>query len=107
METEGKIIKVLGERSGQSQEGRPWRIAEYVLETDGRFRRHIKFQVSDGMSQRIARLGLQEGKEVHIWFDIDAREYNGQWFNVISAYDARELNGTNSPQQEDDSEKPF
>lgn len=90
METEGIITHVLPERSGESQRG-PWRFASYVLETVEQYPKHMTFDVSDGDSGRIARLNIQQGKRYHVWFDIDANEYNGKWYNHIRAYDAREV----------------
>jgi hypothetical protein len=49
------------------------------------------FKVMDGRDGRIERLNLHEGKRVSVNFEIDAREYNGSWFNTITAWDARPL----------------
>jgi hypothetical protein len=90
MKIEGVIIKECGIREGQSENG-SWKLAEYVLQTEERFPHRMCFKVMDGRDGRIARLDLHVGKRVAVNFDIDAREYNGSWFNTITAWDARPL----------------
>lgn len=88
----GIIKHVLPERTGTSTKtGEPWRIASYVLETTDRYPQRIMFEVSDGTQGRIARLGLQEGKKYKVFLDFSASEYDGKWYNRVSAYEAREI----------------
>ena len=35
---------------------------------------------------RIKQFNIQNGEDITIQFDIDAREYNGRWFNDVRAY---------------------
>lgn len=90
MEIQGKIIQVLPERTGTSANG-AWRMASYVLETIEQYPRHMVFDVHDGREGRIARLGISAGKTYKLWFNIDAREYEGRWYNSVVAWDAREV----------------
>lgn len=82
----GKIIKALPHKSGVSQStGNPWEIAEYVAEqTDAQYPRKMLFQISG--PARIKNINLQEGEVVDIYFDVDAREYNGRYYNTITAF---------------------
>lgn len=82
----GKIIKALPHKSGVSQStGNPWEIAEYVVEqTDAQYPKKMLFQVSG--PDRIKNINLQEGEMVDIHFDVDAREYNGRYYNTITAF---------------------
>lgn len=82
----GKIIKALPHRSGVSNStGNPWEIAEYVAEqTDTQYPRKMLFQISG--PDRIKNINLQEGEVVDIHFDVDAREYNGRYYNTITAF---------------------
>lgn len=90
MEIEGKIIKVLPIRTGiSSKTNEPWRIASYVLETVERYPQRLVFEVSDGRDNRITRLNIQEGKTYTVFFGFDASEYDGKWYNRITAYEAR------------------
>lgn len=91
MDLSGIIIAELGVREGTSQSsGRPWKIASYVLETLEAYPHRMAFDVNDGDTGRIARLDIKKGKRMTIYFDIDAHEYNGKWFNSFRAYDAKE-----------------
>lgn len=90
MEIEGKIIKVLPIRTGiSSKTNEPWRIASYVLETNERYPQRMVFEVSDGRDNRITRLNIQEGKTYNVFFNFDGSEYDGKWYNRLSAWEAR------------------
>ena len=87
MEITGILVKQTAIREGVSkQNGNPWKIAEYLVEIPGQYPRHIAFRVSDGQVGRIARFDSLIGKTVTVSFDIDAREYEGRWFNEINAW---------------------
>ena len=53
----------------------------------------MAFDVSDGESGRIERLGIRTGLVMKVYFDIDAREKDGRWYNTIRAFDARRVEG--------------
>lgn len=81
----GKVIVALPHKSGVSQRtGNPWELAEYVVETQEQYPRKCVFQVSG--TDRIKNMNIQVGEVVTVFIDIDAHEYNGRWFNNISAY---------------------
>lgn len=86
MELIGKIIQVLPERSGTSaRTGSEWRMGSYVLETTtDRFPRKMMFEVFG--SDKIQQFNIQVGEIVRVSFDIDAREYQGRWYNSIRAW---------------------
>lgn len=86
MELIGKIIQVLPERSGTSaRTGSEWRMGSYVLETTtDRFPRKMVFEVFG--SDKIQQFNIQVGEMVRVSFDIDAREYQGRWYNSIRAW---------------------
>ncbi len=87
MEVQGKIIAVLPERGGTSARGTEWKAQEYVLETHEQRPKKMAFEVFG--SDRIARFNIEVGQEVNVAFDIEAREWNGRWFNSIRAFDVR------------------
>ena len=92
MEIEGKIIKELPIRTGiSSKTNLPWRIASYVLETTERYPQRMVFDVSDGQDNRITTMNLREGKEYRVFFSMEASEYDGKWYNHITAYKARPI----------------
>lgn len=105
MEIEGKIIAVLPERSGTSQNG-PWKVAGYVIETQETYPKRMFFEVRDGRDGRIARLNIQLGKIMRVWWDINVREYEGKWYNTITAYDAREVANSAVEQQAESNTEP-
>ena len=86
MELIGKIIQVLEERGGVSaRTGAEWRMGSYVLETTtDRFPRKMMFEVFG--ADKIQQFNIQVGEMVRVSFDIDAREYQGRWYNSIRAW---------------------
>lgn len=89
MELQGKIIAALDVKTGTSARGE-WKVQEFVLETiDGQFSRKMVFSVFG--EERLQRFNIQVGQDVNVSFDIDAREYNGRWFNSIRAFDVRQV----------------
>ena len=83
MELQGKIIAVLPERSGTSQRGNQWRSISYVLETQEQYPKKLAFDVTN---DKIDQLNIQFGEILTVQFDINAREYNGRWFNSVNAW---------------------
>ena len=57
---------------------------EYVLETHEQYPRKICFNVFG--ADKIAQFNIQAGEELTVSFDINAREYNGRWYNDIRAW---------------------
>jgi len=85
MELTGKIIAVMEPRSGVSaRTGNSWMTQEYVIEVPGQYPKRCLFNLFG--EDRIKQFNIQMGEEITISFDIDAREYNGRWFNDIRAY---------------------
>lgn len=84
MEIKGKIIVVLPERGGVSQAGKEWMTQEYVLETEDRYPRKMSFSVFG--AERIAQFNIKLGEVLTVKFDIDCKEYNGRWYNSITAW---------------------
>lgn len=85
MEITGKIIAVLPANSGVSaRTGNPWKSQEFVIETHDQYPRKCCFRVFG--EEKIKQFNIQSGEELTVSFDIDAHEYNGRWFNNISAW---------------------
>lgn len=94
MEITGKIIAVLEPRSGNAKSsGNPWKIQEYVLETTGeQYPKKMMFNIFG--EDKINQAAINIGDEVVVSFDINAREYNGRWYNDIRAWRvSHEVNG--------------
>ena len=88
MEMQGRVIAETPERSGTSARGE-WKAKDFVIETHESFPHKMVFSVFG--EDRLSRFNIQLGQEVLVFFDIDAREYNGRWFNSIRAYDVRQV----------------
>jgi hypothetical protein len=85
MEITGKIIAVLPERGGVAKStGNEWKMQEYVLETHEQYPKKICFNVFG--ADKIAQFNIQAGEDLTVSFDINAREYQGRWYNDIRAW---------------------
>ena len=95
MELTGKIIVVQEAKSGTSSKtGNPWMMQEFVIEMPGQYPRHCAFTVFG--EDRIKQMNIQNGEDLTVQFDIDAREYNGKWYNDFRAYNV--IRGQQIPQ---------
>ncbi len=84
MEFTGRIIAVLPERGGTSRNGNEWKSQEFVIENHDQYPRKMCFDVFG--ADKIAQFNIQVGQELTVSFDIDAREWNGRWFNSLRAW---------------------
>ena len=91
MEITGKLIEALPVKSGVSQRtGNTWMSREYVLETEGQYPKKFVFTVFG--EDRLKQFALRKDERVLVYFDIDAHEYNGRWFNEIRAFNVVRVN---------------
>ena len=90
MEFTGRIIKVLDQRGGvSSRTGNPWKMQDFVIEeTVGQFPKRMVFNVFG--EENLNRFNIQEGQELTVSFDINAREYNGRWYNDVRVWNVVE-----------------
>ncbi len=88
MEITGRIIVALPERSGVSARGE-WKAQSFVVETHDQYPRKMVFDVFG--DERLQRFNIKTGDEVTVFFDIDAHEYQGRWYNGVRAYDVRKI----------------
>ena len=83
MEIQGKIIAVLPTRSGTSARGTQWSSQTSVIETQEQYPKKLAFDV---INDKIYQFNIQVGEFLTVQFDINAREYNGRWFNSVNAW---------------------
>ena len=76
MELAGKVIAVLEPRGGVSKTGNEWKVQEYVIETHDQYPKKMCFDVFG--ADKIAQFNIQAGEELNVFFDVDAREWNGR-----------------------------
>ena len=81
MEFIGTLKQLVSERSGDGQNG-PWRINSYLLETVEMYPKRMVVEVRDNIQLWESLIG----KTVIVKFNIDAREWQGKWFNSLRAY---------------------
>ena len=86
MEFTGRIIKALEPRGGVSRTtGNPWKMQDFVIEeTVGQYPKRMAFNVFG--EDNLNRFNIQEGQELTVSFDINAREYNGRWYNDVRVW---------------------
>ena len=104
MELSGKVIAVLEPRGGVSKTGNAWKVQEYVIETHEQYPRKMCFDVFG--EDKINQFNIQAGEELTVHFDIDAREWQGRWFNSIRAWKVERVD-QNGPTPPDVEEVPF
>lgn len=92
----GKIIAVLPTRSGTSARGTQWSSQTAVIETHEQYPKRVAFDV---LGDKITEFNLQVGEEVTVSFDINAREFNGKWFNSVNAWQVIRQGGQQAPMQ--------
>ena len=81
----GKIIAVLQQRSGVSQRtGKEWVSQEFVLETLEQYPQKLCFTVTG--AERLQSFAIAKGEIITIYFDVNAHEWNGRWFNEFNVY---------------------
>lgn len=87
MELTGKVIAILPAREGVSAStGNKWKTQEYVIETEDRYPKKTVFEIFGEDKIKQSETLLQVGNAVTVSFDIDAREWNGRWFNSVRAW---------------------
>lgn len=85
MEFTGKIIHIGQERGGVSKTtGNEWKVQEYVIEDHSQYPKKMCFEVFG--AERISQFNIQQGEELTVSFDIDAREWQGRYYNSIRAW---------------------
>lgn len=95
-EITGKIIAVLPTKSGTSARGTQWSSQTSVIETHEQYPKRVAFDV---LGDKITEFNLHVGEEVTVSFDINAREYNGKWWNSVNAWKVVRHVGQQDPMQ--------
>lgn len=92
MEITGKIIAAGEPRGGTSaRTGNSWKVQEFVIETHEQYPHRCMFSVFG--EDRLKEFNIQVGDELTVSFDIDAREYNGRWYNDLRAWRVQRAQG--------------
>lgn len=105
MELAGRVIAVLEPKGGTSRNGNEWKVQEYVIETHDQYPRRMCFDVFG--DDKIKQFNIQVGEELNVSFDIDAREWQGRWFNSIRAWKVERVAAPQMGAPEPAPEAPF
>lgn len=102
MESIGVIFKILDAVSGTSQRtGNPWKAQSFVIEVSsgehGQYKKKQVFEIFG--DDRIREANLKEGDAVKVSFDLEAREYEGKWYNSARVYKVEHITQTQGYQQ--------
>lgn len=89
-ELSGKIIAVLDRKSGISKTGTSWSVQQYVIETHEQYPKRMCFDVFG--EDKISQFNIQIGDELKLFFDVDARKYNGRWYNSFKVWKVEKVN---------------
>lgn len=87
MEITGKLIKILEPITGESKHG-PWKKQNFVIEIDGDYPKKICFTV---WGDKVNFSEFTESDMIKVYFDIESREYKGNWFTDLKAWKAEVL----------------
>lgn len=90
MDFEGKVIQFLGEVTGTSKAGNPWKKKEWVVETFGPYPKKVKIQCFGDRSDNML---LEPGHDYVLSVDLESHEFNGRWYTDVSVFRAQEKTG--------------
>lgn len=94
----GKITHVSEIARGTSQNGKEWASIDFVITNDqDRYPRSICLRIFG--EDRINELAPKVGENVTADFDIDAHEYNGRWYNQLTAWRITRTSQPDTPPQ--------
>lgn len=83
MQLTAKLIQVLPLQTGTGKNGGEWRKQSIILETDGMYPKKICITM---WGDKINESVLQIGNMLDVSFDIESREYNGNWYTDLRAW---------------------
>jgi len=82
LQISGKVISVLEEESGTSQNGE-WRHQSFILETSGEYPKEVCIKV---WGDRIDEFGVTVGESLTAHINLRSREYNDRWYTDVTAW---------------------
>ena len=97
MEIEGIVLAIMPPTSGISRSGKEWYKQEFVLETREQYPKKVVFSRMN--KEKIDKYPISQGQTVKVSFDIDAREFNGKWYNSLTAWKVEGIEGDVAIQQ--------
>ena len=102
----GTIEKLMPISKGVSASGREWVKQDIVMSmANGQFVKHFTAAVMG--QERIDNFKLRVGDNIVAYLDIDAKEYNGRWYNSINIWKVERVgaNGNNNDASNDSQQR--
>ena len=93
MELQGTVVQICEPQKFTGRNGEFTKFG-FVIETAGQFPKKVHFQVFG--DERWQKMGIQQGEDVLVGFDVSSREWNGKWFTSCEAW--RVLRDAQQPQ---------
>ena len=93
MDIIGKAIKSLPTRTGVSQRtGEQWQLQEYLIETQEQYPKFVCFEVFG--ADKIKEFNIHKNDIIKVYFNVESREYKGNWYTHIRAWKIEHINQT-------------
>jgi hypothetical protein len=91
MELTGVLFDIMPAQGGTGKTGNAWKKQEFLIEFGtGQYPKKVLMAV---WNDKIDFNTYQKGQQVKVYFDIEAREYNGRWYNDVKAWKMEPANG--------------
>lgn len=86
MQEHGRVVLIMDTKQGtSSRTGEIWMSQDFVIETEGRYTRKVRLSLYG--ADRVKAANLQLNEYVTAQFEIEAHEYQGQYYNDLRCYD--------------------
>lgn len=90
MDITGKVVRILPEQRFNGKNGEVVKNM-FVIEHGGQYKKKAVFSVLG--EDKWKQMGVVEGADVQVSFDVDAREWNGRWFGELMAWRVQVVGG--------------
>jgi hypothetical protein len=102
MDLTGTLLKKLEPVSGAGKNG-PWKKQDFIIEIPGDFPKKLCIA---NWNDKVDLSNYKEGENIHVYFDVESREYNGKWYTDVKVWkleraDASSTTPPPSSQRED------
>jgi hypothetical protein len=91
---EALFVTKTTERSGE-KDGKGWRVCNFLIETKGKYPKKVLLEGFNAIAEEVDT--LEEGDEIEVLFEPEAKEYNGKWYNSIKCFKLELLKSKEKP----------
>ena len=84
LEIKGKLKSILPEVTGVNAKGNQWKKQEFVITTEGQYPKDVCFVLWGDKTDILST--LQKDQELTVCFDVESREYNGNYYTDLKAW---------------------